>query len=108
MRILLDECCPEPLVRAFPSLHIITVAEKGLKGVRNGDLIAAAEGEFDILVTADKNLRYQQNLEGRKLAIVELPFNSWPRLRPILPRLRESLESIKPGEYICLEEILDQ
>ena len=87
---------PNPWPGPFPTF---------ISPLLNGDLIAAVEGEIDILVTADKNLRYQQNLSGRKLAIVELPFNSWRRLRLMFPRLRICLETIKAGEYMVLEEV---
>jgi hypothetical protein len=80
------------------------VEEASLKGVHNGALIARAEAEFDLLVTADKNLRYQQNLVRTRLAIIELPFNSWPRLRLFGPMIGACLERIKPGEYVALGE----
>jgi len=70
------------------------------KGTKNGDLISAAEGQFDVLITADKNLRYQQQLKNRKLAIVELPFNSWNRLCPMTATIQAALNAIQPGQYV--------
>ena len=99
MRVLLDECCPRPL-REVLSAECLTVDMAGLKGVENGNLIQAAEGKFDVLITADKNLRYQQNLVARRIAIIELPFNSWKRLRPIVPLIQSALAIIRPGQYL--------
>jgi hypothetical protein len=66
----------------------------------NGDLIAEAELNFNVLLTADKNLRYQQNLVRKRLAIVELPYNSWPRRREIDALIRSCLASVRPGQYV--------
>ena len=80
MRIVLDENLPRPLMRIFgPGRQVVTVQELGLAGVANGALLAQLEGDHDVFVTADKNLRYQQNLAGRGMAIVELPTNRLPR-----------------------------
>ncbi len=83
MRIVLDENLPRPLVRIFgPGHQVFTVQDLGLAGTANGALLAQLEGGYDVFVTADKNLRYQQNLAGRSLAIVELPTNRLSILRP--------------------------
>lgn len=80
MKVLLDECCPQPLATLISGAQVFTVEATGMKGYKNGALVAAAEGQYDVLITADKNLRYQQNLAKRRIAIIELPFNSWKRL----------------------------
>jgi hypothetical protein len=100
MKVLLDECCPKPLKAALSGMDVSTVEMAGLKGVKNGALLAAADGVFDVLVTADKSLRYQQNLKNRKIAILELPFNSWRRLQSLLPAIQTAVSSIKPGQYL--------
>ena len=100
MKVLLDECCPRPLKNALTGGEFFTVEMTGLKGKKNGELVSAAEGQFDVLITADKNLRYQQQLKKRKLAIVELPFNSWKRLRSLIMPIQNALDAIKPGEYV--------
>ena len=65
MRIVLDENLPRPLLRFFdPVHHAVTVQDLGLAGTANGALLARLEGSYDVFVTADKNLRYQQNLAG--------------------------------------------
>ena len=100
MRIILDENLPKPLKRIFPGHTVTTVQEEGLAGTVNGALLAQLEGKFNVFITADKNLRYQQNLSDRKLAIVELPTNRLPFLRPIFPRITATVESIAPSAYV--------
>ena len=102
MKVLLDECCPGPMGRELTSFEVLTVESAGLKGKSNGDLVAAIEGSFDVLITADKNLRYQQRLSGRKLAIIELPHNSWPRIKALVPLIATALAVIRPGEYVVI------
>lgn len=102
MKVLLDECSPAPLKKSLKQFEVFTIEEAGLKGFGNGDLIAAAEPRFEVLLTADKNLRYQQNLTGRRLAIVELPFNSWPRLKSLVRVIDATLFRVKPGDYLII------
>jgi hypothetical protein len=63
-------------------------------------LLAMAEGEFDVFVTTDKNLRYQRNLTGRRLAIIELPTNQVPVVASLVPAIKEALVNIKVGEFV--------
>jgi hypothetical protein len=100
MRIVLDENLPKPRKRIFPGHVVTTIQEQGLSGASNGALIARLEGAFDLLVTADKNLRYHQNLAGRRLAIMELPGNRLPLLRPLFPRIFAAVETISPRAYL--------
>jgi hypothetical protein len=100
MTIILDENLPRPLNRIFPGHTVTTVQEQDLAGTVNGALLAQLEGEFDVFITADKNLRYQQNLSGRILAIIELPTNRLPLLRPLIPRIAATVESITPSAYV--------
>jgi predicted nuclease of predicted toxin-antitoxin system len=103
MRIVLDENLPRPLKQVFGSAHsVTTVQELGLAGVANGELLARLEGQFDVFVTADKNLQYQQRLVGRSLSILELPTNRLPALMGMIPRIVSALESAMPGEYQTL------
>ena len=81
---------------------VATVQQAGYAGLKNGQLLAALEGVFDILLTADKNLRYQQNLTGRQLAIVELPTNRWPLLRPLEARIIEAIDQCQPSDYVVV------
>jgi hypothetical protein len=75
MRLLLDENLPRSLKSLLIPHEVKTVQELGWGSISNGDLVAKADGMFDVLLTADKNLRYQQNLTGRQIAIDELPTN---------------------------------
>lgn len=102
MTIILDENLPKPLNGIFPSHTVTTVQEQGLAGTVNGALLARLEGTFDVFITADKNLRYQQNLSDRKLAIIELPTNRLPLLRPLFPRLAAAVDAIAPSAYVKL------
>ena len=100
MTIILDENLPRPLNRIFPGHTVTTVQEQGLAGTVNGALLDQLEGAFDVFITADKNLRYQQNLSGRTLAIIELPTNRLPLLRPLFLRIAAAVESITPSAYV--------
>ena len=91
MRILLDECLPEDLKQWLPGWELATVQEMGWAGVKNGELLRRAETQFDLLLTADKRLRYQQNLKGRRLAILVLPSNRLRLLRPMLPDVEAAI-----------------
>lgn len=99
MRLILDENLPHPLVRIFGVHEVTTVQYAGLSGTRNGELLAAIEGRHDVFITADKNLRYQQNLKNRKLAIVELPTNRLPLLRPLFEKIALVAPTVAPGSY---------
>ena len=68
--------------------------------MKNGRLIALIDGSYDVFVTADKNLRYQQNLEGRKISIIEVPFNDSEKLLPLAPEILLAIEKSMPGSYI--------
>jgi len=99
MRILFDQGTPVPLKQYLPGHQIETAFELGWSRVTNGELLAAAEARFDVLVTTDRNLRHQQSLAGRKLAVLVLPTTSWPRLQGHVQKIAAALTGIKPGEY---------
>ncbi|MBD2069132.1 DUF5615 family PIN-like protein [Leptolyngbya sp. FACHB-671] len=103
MRILLDECVPRPLKRELADCEICTVVEMGWSGKKNGELLQLMSQEsFTILLTADQNLRYQQNLQQAGVAIVVLiaRSNRLPDLVPLIPDVRSVLNTITPGEVI--------
>lgn len=81
MKILFDHGTPAPLRRQLAGHEISTAYEMGWAKLSNGDLLAAAEKSFDAFITTDQNLRYQQNLTGRRLAILVLPTTSWPEIQ---------------------------
>jgi predicted nuclease of predicted toxin-antitoxin system len=100
MKILFDQGTPVPL-RSFLSDHEITTAfEMGWQTLENGELLAAAEGEnFELVITTDQNLRYQQNLKQRKIAIIVLLSTSWPRIRKHTSAISTSIGKCHAGEY---------
>ena len=82
MRVLLDQGTPAPLRHGLPLHGVETTHERGWSTLRNGDLLQAAENAgFDVVITTDQNLQYQQNLAERRIAIVVLSTTSWPRIR---------------------------
>jgi hypothetical protein len=78
---------------------VATAFELGWSNLRNGELLAKAETSFDLFITTDQQLRYQQNLVGRRLAILVLLSTSWPRLRKFVSEIQEAVETIQPGAY---------
>ncbi|MFA6289062.1 MAG: hypothetical protein WC661_16895 [Opitutaceae bacterium] len=103
MKVIFDENVPLPLRQFFVGHEVTSVQLEGWTGVENGAIIDHVEGRFDVLLLADKNLRYQQNLTGRKVALVELPTNRWPILRQMAERIVEAVSRARPGDYIILE-----
>jgi predicted nuclease of predicted toxin-antitoxin system len=100
MKILFDQGTPAPLRKHLPGHGVETAYEMGWAELSNGDLIAAAKAAgFDVMVTTDKNLRYQQNLSGRKLAIVVLPTTSWPKIRDRVAEVASALAGMASGDY---------
>ena len=98
MRLLFDQGTPAPLRRHLGDQTIDTVGERGWSELGNGDLIAGAEDEgYDVLVTTDQNMRYQQNLTGRRLAIVVLLSTAWPYVRLHTDEIRSALNEVRPG-----------
>ena len=98
MNILFDQGTPAPLRHHLTGHHIKEAYELGWDRLRNGDLLTAAEaGGFDLLLTTDKNMRYQQNLKGRMIAIVVLGQQQWPKLRPYVQRVVEAVDAATPG-----------
>ena len=102
MTIILDENLPKPLKGIFPNHTVTTVQDQGLAGTVNGALLARLEGVFDVFITADKNLRYQQNHSDRQLAILELPTNRLPLLRSLFPRITAAVDAMTPSAYVQL------
>jgi len=103
MRILFDQGTPVPLRNQLPGHAISTAHEEGWSTLSNGDLLAQAEaGAFELLITTDRQLRYQQNLTGRQLAIIVLPTTSWPDIRKQTKQIAEAINKLTPGEYLEL------
>ncbi len=104
MKVLLDECVTRYLKRDFTGHEVLTVAEAGFKGLKNGRLLQAASAQFDVLITVDQNLQYQQNPKTFTIAIVMLKAqrSTYAMLKPLMPQVLEMLEMINPGEVIVV------
>ena len=104
MRILFDQATPVP-IKPYLELHsVYTAAQQGWDRLRNGDLLTVAErAGFDLLLTTDKNMRYQQNLKGRTIAIVVLGNQQWPELRAYIHLVVEAVNAATPGSYVEIE-----
>ena len=105
MRILLDESVPRKLALELPGDDVHTVQMQGWAGVKNGALLKVASAEFQVLITGDQNLEYQQDLAALPMAVVVLVAlnNRIQTLRPLVPKLREvlgTLGTIKPGQLV--------
>ena len=100
MRIIFDQGTPVP-IRAYLEGHTVrTAAQERWDKLRNSDLLKAAEqAGFDVLVTTDKNMRHQQNLAGRKIAIVVLDQQHWPRLQLHIGRVVDAINAAVPGSF---------
>jgi predicted nuclease of predicted toxin-antitoxin system len=99
VRLLLDESLPRRLVQHLTDAEVDTVFDRGWSGLKNGELLRAAEPEYDVFVTADQNLQYQQNLTGFEIAIVVLAAhtNRLQDLIPLVPKVLEACSSAEEG-----------
>ena len=103
MKVLLDECLPKRLKRELPGHDVTRVQEMGWAGVKNGALISLIEStDFDVFVTIDGNLEYQQNLHAINFAVIVLgaPDNTFDTLRPLMFEVVEALKTIKVAEVV--------
>jgi predicted nuclease of predicted toxin-antitoxin system len=100
VHVLFDQGTPAPLRHALDTHVVETAYERGWSNMKNGELIAAAESAgFEVFVTTDKNLKYQQNLVNRNIAIVVLQTTSWPRLQHLLPGVVAAVAGARRGGY---------
>ena len=99
MKILFDQGTPAPLRRSLHGHVVNTAKERGWDRLRNGDLLHVAEREgYELLITTDKSMRHQQNLAGRRLAIVVLASGSWPYTESRIEDIRAAVAEAQPGE----------
>lgn len=103
-RVLLDECLPRHLKRSLVGHEVRTVPEAGWASKENGELLSLAAGKFDVFVTVDRNLTFQQNQKSLAIAVVVLaaPSNRLIDLQPLVPALRATLETIGRGQIVRL------
>ena len=103
MLVLFDQGAPKGVAPSLKGHTVLTARERGWDQLTNGALLEAAEGAaFDVLFTTDQRIRYQQNLTGRKLAIILLPSNQVPIVESLLSRIDNTLEAFQPGDYVEL------
>lgn len=106
MRILIDECMDERFRNSLTGHDCQTARYAGLAGLKNGDLLKAAEvARFDVFLTVDQGIEYQQNLTGRKLAIIIFrpKSNRLHDLLQLVPACLARMESIQPGQIVSIE-----
>lgn len=101
-RVLLDECLPRKLKREFIGCEVFTVPEMGWSGKKNGALMQVAREQFDVFVTADQNLRYQQNLAYADMAVIVLaaPNNRIESLQPLMLQVNALIPLIVAGKVV--------
>jgi len=102
LRILLDEGVPKIIQRRLTKLSIFNVEDMGWRGIKNGALLDLMAGQFQVLITADKNLPFQQNLKRRLISAIIIPANDVPTVVELLPEIEQALATIAPGESIEL------
>jgi uncharacterized protein DUF5615 len=104
MRILFDHNTPRGIAQHLVGHTVTKAKERGWDRLTNGDLLAVAEqAGFDLLLTADKNMRYQQNLSGRTIALVVLGKSPWPLVRAHLDKVAAAVNAATPGSYTEVE-----
>ena len=104
MKVLLDENLDHRLRRNLGSHEVFTASYKGWNGLQNGKLLRAAEdGDLDVLVTGDQTLSHEQNLSGRRLALVVLSSVEWRILKNHLPRIIAAIDNAVPGSFQVVE-----
>ena len=104
MRILLDQNTPAPLRYALLGHQVETAFERGWSELSNGKLIAEAESAgFDVLITSDQSIPYQQNWTGRRLGLLLLSTNDWTRIRKFKERILEAINSMERATCVSVE-----
>lgn len=105
MKILIDECLPRKLKRELFGHEVKTVPEMGWASKKNGELLRLMTGEFEVFLTIDNNLNYQQNLSGKEIAFIVFRAydNRLASLKPLMAKVQETLKSIQPGEFVIIE-----
>jgi hypothetical protein len=105
-RVLLDECLPKKLKHEFVNCDVSTVTEMGWAGKKNGELMNAAGGHFDIFITADQNLRYQQNMAYAEVGVIVLVIrnNRIETIMPLMPQIQKEITSVTAGQVFEIAE----
>ena len=104
MRVLFDNSTPRGIARSLHRHEVMEARAHGWDRLENGELLYAAEqAGYDVLVTPDQNIRYQQNLAGRKIALVVLGKGRWTLVKPYIPQIVEAVNAATPGSYAEVE-----
>ena len=104
MRVLFDQGTPVPLRESLTRHEVATAYERGWSNLTNGELLDIAEQEgFTVFVTTDLNLKYQQNLSARRIAIVALTSTSWPRIQRAIGTVVQAIDGASEGSYAEVE-----
>jgi len=106
MKVLLDECLPKRLKREVTGHEVFSVQEMGWAGTKNGDLLRLIRSsDFEVFITIDANLEYQQNLRALKFAVIVIRAsdNTFETLSPLMPKVIEALRTIKAGDLVHIE-----
>lgn len=104
MKVLFDNGTPKPIARSLTGHDVTFAREIGWHELGNGELIRKAEDAgFQVLLSTDKNIRYQQNLSGRKIALVVLGHQQWPVVRLHLEKIANAVSAATPGSYVEVE-----
>jgi hypothetical protein len=108
VKIFFDEDAPRPLRRHLTGHDIITVQEMDWSGIKNGDLLTLAEShDFDVLLTFDRNLPYQQDLAARRIdvLVVIVPNKKMETVLPLAPQILATLPTVRPGQVCRIEKM---
>ena|SRR2546426_11108587 len=98
MKVLFDQGVPAPLRRELQGHTVDTLLERGWSDLENGELLDAAEEDgYEVLVTTDQNIRHQQNLTARRIAVIVLLSTAWPRIRQRVPEIIITVDSARPA-----------
>jgi len=102
VKVLLDECLDWRLARELPGHNVKSVQDMHWDGIKNGSLLALAQAQFDVLITGDRNLSFQQNLPEFLIAVVVLEAESilLVHTRPLMSKLLGLLPTLKPGQLV--------
>ena len=104
MKILFDANTPAPLAGFLRGHEVVRADQLGWQGLENGALLKAAEqAGFDLLLTCDQNVQYQQDFTGRKLALVILSSNHWPTLRGVAARIATAVDFVQTGQIVKVD-----
>ena len=108
MRVLFDQATPVPIRELLVDHAVSTAAQQHWDRLRNGELLTVAEqAGFDVLLTTDKNMRYQQNMTGRTIAVVVIGVQQWPALQPHVARVVAAVNAATPGSFIEVDIPVD-